>query len=51
MTQAALYGWARISWPDAQSAVPDLLLGILFIVAFLRRLGRRSHAMREFSFD
>ncbi|HKC80177.1 MAG TPA: hypothetical protein VKB91_03210 [Gemmatimonadaceae bacterium] len=36
MTQAVLYGQARISWADAQSAVPDLLLGILFIVAFAK---------------
>ena len=36
MTQAVLYGQARISWADAQSAMPDLLLGILFIVTFAK---------------
>jgi len=30
----------RISWPDAQAAVPDLLLCVLFVVAFSRT---RSH--------
>ena len=33
---AALYGQARIPATDAQPAVPDLLLGILFIVAFVK---------------
>jgi cytochrome b len=33
-TLAALYSNARISATDAQAAVPDLLLAILFIVAF-----------------
>lgn len=44
ITQAVLYGQARISWPDAESAVPDLLLGVLFIVAFAktRTLERRG---------
>ena len=35
MTLAVLYARARISARDAQAAVPDLLLGILFIVAFV----------------
>jgi hypothetical protein len=35
-TVAVLYGQARISATDAQAAVPDLLLGILFIVAFVK---------------
>lgn len=35
-TLAALYGQARISAADAQAAWPDLLLGILFIVAFAK---------------
>ena len=35
-TLAVLYGQARISATDAQAAVPDLLLGILFIVAFVK---------------
>jgi hypothetical protein len=33
---AALYGEARISATDAQPAAPDLLLGILFILAFTK---------------
>jgi hypothetical protein len=32
----ALYGQARISATNAQAAVPDLVLGILFIVAFAK---------------
>ena len=35
-TVAVLYGQARISAADAQAGVPDLLLGILFIVAFAK---------------
>ncbi len=35
-TVAALYGETRISAVDAQAAVPDLVLGILFIVAFAK---------------
>jgi hypothetical protein len=35
-TLAVLYANARISATDAQAAVPDLLLAILFIVAFAR---------------
>jgi hypothetical protein len=31
-----LYSNARISATDAQAAVPDLLLAILFIVAFAK---------------
>ena len=31
---AALYGNARISVTDAQAAIPDLLLAVLFLVAF-----------------
>ena len=36
VTLAVLYGQARISTADAQAAGPDLLLGILFIVAFAK---------------
>jgi hypothetical protein len=36
LTLALLYGQARISAQDAQAAVPDLLLGILFVVAFAK---------------
>jgi hypothetical protein len=35
-TLAVLYGRARISAMDAQAAVPDLVLGIFFIVAFAK---------------
>ena len=35
-TTGALYALGRIPWVDAQSAVPDGLLGILFVVAFLK---------------
>ena len=36
MTLGLLYSQARISSADAQAAVPDLLLGILFIVAYAK---------------
>ena len=36
LTVALLYGRARISTQDAQAAVPDLLLGVLFVVAFAK---------------
>jgi hypothetical protein len=35
-TVAVLYGQSRVSATDAQAAVPDLLLGILFIAAFAK---------------
>ena len=35
-TVAVLYGQARISSVDALGAVPDLLLGTLFVVAFVK---------------
>lgn len=35
-TVAALYAGARISMADAQVAIPDLVLGMLFIVAFAK---------------
>ena len=38
-TVALLYGQARISTVDAQTALPDSLLGILFIVAFAKMRG------------
>ena len=34
--RVALYALGRIAWVDAQAAVPDGLLGILFVVAFLK---------------
>ena len=43
-TLAILYGQTRISVADAQAAVPDLLLGILFIVAFVTT---RTSKLRE----
>lgn len=43
VTLAVLYSRARISVADAQAAVPDLLLGIFFIVVFVStRASRRS---------
>ena len=36
VTLTVLYGLSRISAADAQAAVPDLLLGILFVVAFVK---------------
>lgn len=36
VTVALLYGQARISASDAMVAVPDLLLGVLFIAAFVK---------------
>jgi hypothetical protein len=35
-TVSVLYGQARIPPVDAQAAVPDLLLGLLFVVAFAK---------------
>jgi hypothetical protein len=44
VTVAVLYGQARISDADGTAAVPDLLLGVLFIAAFAktRRSDRRG---------
>lgn len=36
VTVAVLYSLARISKADAMAAVPDLLLGILFLIAFVK---------------
>jgi hypothetical protein len=36
---ALLYSRARISTIDAQTAIPDFLLGLLFIVAFVKARG------------
>ena len=36
---AVLYGNARISVADAQAAIPDLLLAILFMIAFAKTRG------------
>ena len=35
-TLAVLYGQSRISAMDAQAAIPDLALGILFLAAFVK---------------
>ncbi len=51
-TVAILYGQARISAADALGAVPDLLLGTLFVVAFAktrtsdRRAGELVHEVQ-----
>ena len=37
---AVLYGQARLSAADAMAAGPDLLLGLLFIVAFVKTPAR-----------
>jgi hypothetical protein len=42
ITLAVLYGQARIPAVDVQPAVPDGILGLLFVVAFVKT--RRSHA-------
>ena len=35
-TLAVLHWQGRIAWVDAQAAIPDGLLGLLFILAFLK---------------
>ena len=40
---AVLYWNARISVADAQAAIPDLLLAILFMVAFAKTRGSGRH--------
>jgi hypothetical protein len=42
-TLAALYGQSRISATDAQAAIPDLLLCILFVVAFAKTRAVQPH--------
>jgi hypothetical protein len=44
VTVAVLHAQARISAADARAAVPDLLLGVLFIVAFAKTRGRTGVA-------
>lgn len=39
-TLAVLYGQGRIAWGDAQAGIPDGLLGLLFILAFVRTRDR-----------
>ena len=44
-TVAVLYVQGRITWTDAQAGVPDLILGVLFIAAFMRtRAGEKRRA-------
>ena len=38
-TLAVLYSQSRISFADAQAAIPDLILGTLFVVAFVKTRG------------
>ena len=42
-TVAVLYSQSRISTIDAQGAIPDLLLGALFVAAFVSVRERRVH--------
>ncbi len=39
VTLVVLYAQRRIAWADAQALVPDLVLGLLFITAFVRTRG------------
>jgi hypothetical protein len=41
-----LYARARIPWIDAQAAVPDFMLGVLFIVAFVKTRSIGESAVR-----
>src|SRR5262245_57557360 len=41
ITVAALYSQSRISAIDAQGATPDMLLGVLFVAAFVTTSPRR----------
>jgi hypothetical protein len=40
VTLAVLYSQGRISTTDAQALVPDLILGVLFIAAFVKTRAR-----------
>ena len=44
ITLAVLYQQARISNDDAMAAIPDLLLGVLFIAAFVKTKPRSGRA-------
>ena len=46
-TVAVLYGQSRISAIDAQGATPDLLLGVLFVAAFVTTSPRRFRIDRK----
>jgi len=43
-TVGVLYSQSRISTIDAQGALPDLLLGVLFIAAFVKTSSHRDRA-------
>ena len=46
LTLAVLYAQRRIPLQDAQAALPDLLLGVLFIVAFMKTgLSRQANTV------
>jgi hypothetical protein len=48
VTLVVLYNQARISAADFQAAIPDLLLGSLFVVAFVKtRVSKPSKQARE----
>jgi hypothetical protein len=46
-TLAVLYSQGRISTADASAAVPDGLLGVLFVVAFAKTRGLRSSVSED----
>jgi hypothetical protein len=46
-TLAVLYGQGRIAAADAAAAVPDGLLGLLFIAAFVKTRGSESRPERS----
>jgi hypothetical protein len=45
-TVTVLHGWSRLSASDAAVAVPDLLLGLLFIAAYVRTGVSRKESVR-----
>ena len=49
VTLVVLYTRGRIPWADAQALVPDLILGVLFIAAFVKTRGatKASHRSAE----
>ena len=50
VTLVWLYGGSRISGQDLQAAVPDFVLGTLFIVAFLKTRASAAHKSVEHQF-
>ena len=49
-TTVTLYALGRIAWVDAQAAIPDGLLGVLFVVAFLKHATSDERAIRRHDF-